>query len=84
MRAKNIYGYGPFSDVLSVEASDVPDVMAIVETSIVGTKVVFSWAAPFDNYDPVALYDLQIRKADSTFYSDAINCPGLPVEQTTC
>lgn len=37
VRAQNIYGYGDFSDAQSIEASDVPDVPAIIETSIVGT-----------------------------------------------
>ncbi len=38
VRAQNIYGYGERSDVATIEASDVPDVMDIMVTSIVGTK----------------------------------------------
>jgi hypothetical protein len=37
VRAKNIYGYGERSDTTVIEASDVPDVMSIIETSIEGT-----------------------------------------------
>ncbi len=84
VRAKNIYGYGEYSDIQTIEASDVPDVMAILDTSIVGTQVKFTWVAPFDNYEPVDQYDLQIMKLDNTFYSDAVNCPGTPVTQEFC
>lgn len=84
MRARNIYGYGVFSNPQVIEASDVPDVMAVISTSIVGTQVKFTWVAPFDNYDPITQYDLQIRKADGTFYADGVNCPGTPVSQTDC
>jgi len=38
VRASNIYGYGERSDVSIIEASDVPDVMAIMSTRIEGTK----------------------------------------------
>jgi len=62
----------------------VPDVMAIMVTSIVGTKFQFEWAAPFDNYDPVDEFELMIRKADGTFYRDSVNCPGTPVSVTSC
>jgi len=37
VRARNIYGYGDFSFVTIIAASDVPEVMAIIVTSIVGT-----------------------------------------------
>lgn len=84
VRAKNIYGYGERSDIAEIEASDVPDVMPIIETSIEGTRFKFTWTAPFDNYDPIVEYEMMIRKPDGTFYKDAINCPGLPEEQTYC
>jgi len=31
--AKNIYGYGPFSDVFTIKASEVPDTMNTVSTA---------------------------------------------------
>ena len=80
VRAQNIYGYGEWSDVAVIEASDVPDVMSIITTSIVGTRFRFDWAKPFDNYEPIVEYDLQIRKPDGTFYKDALNCPGSDIE----
>lgn len=30
VRAKNVYGYGPLSDVVTIRASDVPDAMQMV------------------------------------------------------
>jgi hypothetical protein len=84
VRASNIYGYGVPSDVTDIEASDVPDVMAIISTSIVGTKFKFEWAPPFDNFDPIDKYELMIRKADGIFYRDAVNCPGEPASDTSC
>lgn len=84
VRASNIYGYGERSDVSIIEASDVPDVMAIMSTRIEGTKFQFEWTSPIDNFDPVDEFELMIRKADGTFYRDTVNCPGTPVFITTC
>lgn len=58
--------------------------MTVVTTNIIGTQVEFSWTAPFDSYEAIDLYDLQIRNADGTFYADGVNCPGTPVAQTSC
>jgi len=64
----------------NIEASDVPEVMQILTTSIEGTRFKFTWVAPFDNYDPVSEYEIMIKTSDGTFYKDAVNCPGLPVD----
>jgi hypothetical protein len=58
--------------------------MAIISTSIEGTKFKFEWVAPFDNFDPVDEYELMIRKADGTFYRDPMNCPGVPPSVISC
>jgi hypothetical protein len=58
--------------------------MAIVETSIEGTRFKLAWVAPFDNYEPISRYEIMIRKPDGTFYKDEVNCPGLPVDQNYC
>lgn len=48
--ASNVYGEGLPSIQLSQIASDVPDLIEIARTVNVGTNIVVSWDAPFDNY----------------------------------
>lgn len=45
-RAKNIHGWGPFSDSLKLIAARVPDAAAAVVTSNEGTYVKISWTEP--------------------------------------
>lgn len=56
--ATNILGEGPLSDVFVVYISDLPEVMAPVQTSVVGTKVVIEWQQPDDNADPILSYEI--------------------------
>jgi hypothetical protein len=43
MQAKNIYGWGQYSDILTIAAAGVPEQMAIPTTSNVGTNIVVAW-----------------------------------------
>lgn len=49
VRAKNVYGYGPFSSVVSVRASEVPDTMNTVSTLQVLETIVIAWTNPSDD-----------------------------------
>jgi hypothetical protein len=64
--ARNILGEGPLSDEFVVFIEDLPEVMAPVTTAVVGTDVVLSWVAPFDNYDPIIAYQIQFVAADGS------------------
>ena len=85
VRAMNIYGYGAYSSNVTIEASDVPQVMAILNTSIVsGTYIRVQWTAPFDSYDPITAYSIMFQKADGTFVHDATDCPGTNTSLLYC
>ncbi len=45
---------------------DLPEVMAPVTTTVVGTNVVVSWVAPFDNFDPIIAYQVQFVSVDGS------------------
>lgn len=77
VRAKNIYGWGPYSAVATIAASSVPDAMATVTTSVVSGEVKINFAAPGDNGDTITGYDLEIRYSDGTTYAEeTTNCDG--------
>lgn len=87
MRAKNIYGFGDFSDPTSVTPSDVPDFMDILTTAKVGTDVQITWTEPSDNGVAIDKYEILFLKSDgTTFVEDTVNCDGstIPVNQLSC
>jgi hypothetical protein len=49
VRAKNVYGYGPFSSVVSVRASEVPTTMNTVATAQVMKTIIIGWINPSDD-----------------------------------
>lgn len=46
VRASNIYGYGSFSNSLTVQATDVPSQINIPVLTQIGTNVIVTWIAP--------------------------------------
>jgi hypothetical protein len=85
VRSRNIYGYGAYSSETTIEASDVPLVMAILSTSIVSsTKVRTTWTAPFDSYEPITEYQIMFLKSDGTYAEDTTNCDGTDVNTLYC
>jgi len=76
IRARNIYGFGDYSDELSVLTSDVPDQVNIPTVSIVNTNVQISWQAPFDNYEAITAYDVVLLTSTGAQVQDLTNCNG--------
>ncbi len=61
LRAKNSYGWGVFSTIVSIDATDKPSQMSAVTTTIESnTFVRISWSAPSDNYDTITKYRINI------------------------
>jgi len=73
--ATNIYGEGQASEVLVSLASDVPDLITVVTTSINGNNVVVQWVAPFDNYKPILEYNIIFLTRNGQ-YVQASECSG--------
>jgi hypothetical protein len=77
VRAYNSFGWGDWSAVSILTPSDVPDTMATLTTSVVGTNVLISWAAPSSNGIAITAYNILIRLSDnSTFAADTTDCDG--------
>ena len=74
--ASNIYGEGEASDELSQIASDVPDQLEIIQTSISGTVVIFDWTAPHDNHKAILEYDIIFLSATGAYLNEPTYCDG--------
>jgi hypothetical protein len=79
VRAQNIYGYGEFTDLVTIRASSVPDTMNIVESISVTETIVVSWTAPYN----IDLYDVQILTPAEVFFSDS-TCTGAIEDGLSC
>lgn len=60
VRSKNIYGWSSYSTAVTIYASDVPDQVATVTTTVSGTSVRIAWSAPSDNSDSILSYNVRI------------------------
>ena len=58
VRAQNVYGFGEFSDTVTIRASTIPNTMNIVESNTVLQAVVISWEEPGNGGDDLLAYDL--------------------------
>lgn len=71
VRAKNLYGWGSFSPVTTIRASQFPDPVATITTANALTDVLISWTAPDDNFESVTSYSLQVLDNTGLQYHDA-------------
>lgn len=73
IRAINIYGAGDFSDIVTIDASDVPAQMSQVVTAVDNTAippvVTITWTAPYDNSEDIIDYEIMILQSDGETYS---------------
>jgi len=60
VRARNIYGFGDFSDPVTVVASSVPGEPEIAVTTTQGTQVIIGFFAPDDNGALITGYAIKI------------------------
>jgi hypothetical protein len=86
VRARNIYGFGPWSPELAVLASDLPDQVAIPTVTIGAseTAVTVAWTAPGDHSAPIDEYQVVLRKADGTYVEDTTNCGAAEAADLSC
>ena len=77
VRARNIYGYGLFSDVVEIIPDDVPATMDAPITSLEYPLVSIAFTAPFDNGRPILAYQIEIfSKLTKTFIEMTAVCDG--------
>jgi hypothetical protein len=58
VRARNIYGYGEFSDVVTLRPDAVPDMMSTPTTTLSYPLVTISFVEPFDNGNSIIGYEV--------------------------
>ena len=58
VRAKNIYGYGPFSSSITIRTSTVPHAMSPITTTQNGTSIIVTWTAPLDGGEVIDGYEI--------------------------
>lgn len=75
VRARNKYGFGPYSDVVSIITALPPSAPSSVTTAQEVTNVKISWAAPTTNGVAVSEYDILIKKKDGS-YATTPTCLG--------
>mmetsp|Transcript_9440 Transcript_9440/g.8971 ORF Transcript_9440/g.8971 Transcript_9440/m.8971 type:complete len:317 (+) Transcript_9440:887-1837(+) len=77
VRAKNIYGYGDFSGVISALASSVPDTMAAPVVTVAAGEVKVDFVVPDDGFVAIDYYHVQILdKNTDTMVEELTNCDG--------
>jgi len=78
VRARNKWGYGPYSNWVSIEASTNPDYKSskpITQNS--GNSVLISWPKPQEKGSAILEYEIVIRTSDGVIFSDeTVHCDG--------
>jgi len=77
VRARNIYGFGVYSDEVTIRAASVPDVMLQVSTFEVGTDILVSWPeTPNGGYD-ITAYKIELFVTSSNQFAEQTSvCDG--------
>ena len=57
-RTLNIFGWSPYSNLLTAIAASLPDQPAPPITSNVGTSVMIQWVAPYNGGAYISSYDV--------------------------
>ncbi len=60
VQAENIYGYGPFSDEITIYTTDVPHPMDTLVSTKVGDNTKITWTEPLTGGEPILEYQVRI------------------------
>lgn len=82
VRARNIFGWGPYSAVTEIKAAREPGVPAAPVTSIdpVTGGVTIEWTAPDARGDSITAYKIEIADKTGTTWSTESTCLGTDPE----
>jgi len=76
-----VYGYGDFSEIIKIRASDVPHSMDSVITVNAFSTIVISWQVPNNGGEEIDLYDLELLMPNnSTLFVNDPTCLGTPAQ----
>lgn len=78
VRARNIFGWGPYSTVVYIQAAREPDVPAAPVTSIDPATggIVLTWTAPSARGSAIEAYKIEIANKAQTSWSEVASCDG--------
>jgi hypothetical protein len=78
VRASNSFGWGPYSDEVTIRADEVPAQITPIVATAESIYIRLSWNLPStDNGSPVFEYKVQIQESDGVTYSESASCDGL-------
>lgn len=69
VRARNKWGYGPYSSTVQLKAAVAPSQMSALSTSVSGKGVTVSFSAPADGSSTITAYEILIKQSGSDTYS---------------
>lgn len=72
IRAQNLHGFGPFSNVVVIKADDTPAQPNPVTTVVDLVNVKISWLLPVTNGDAITKYQILILQSDGVTYSESV------------
>ena len=76
-RARNVFGWGEFSEQGDVLAAAEPDKMDQVTVTLIGTDVKIAWTPPEENGSPITAYKIEIQTQDPLAYEEELTyCDG--------
>lgn len=75
-RARNIHGWGPYSDVLDLLAASIPDRLSPVITQLVGTQVQISWVPLKENGAQITQYLIELKTLQGAYIEMPTLCDG--------
>ena len=76
VKAKNLHGWGVFSDSITLLASGKPDTPAKPTTSISNNLVRITWTQPSNNFESITSYKVLIKHSDSSYSENSLYCNG--------
>lgn len=87
VRATNMYGSGPFSDVLEYTPQDVPGEVGIANVSIstptsTSTTVLIDWDQPDEHSSTITQYEVAFLTSEG-IYTTLDECPGTSDDELT-
>lgn len=83
IRARNKWGYGPYSVVVPIAASKASDRVSAPKVDYSGTQVRISWLAPFNNGASINQYLIEIKQNPldgEDFFQELQNCDGSRID----
>lgn len=83
MRAKNVNGYGAFSNEITLTASSVPDTMGLVTVTRETTNIKFAWSAPSSDI-AITDYTLLLYQPDTNSYGEDTSLCDATTAQLYC